>query len=125
MYSCILTYSCSKKKARASGWNRGIGSNVTAPAGAKLADGSTPQHARQAGNSKGDKNNMLNRPQLDVDERCPVADPETGLACIKTRSSSTAKGKRYWKNYCNARPLGCNTAYRCHDFRRKPDEAWP
>ena len=56
-----------------------VGSGVAAAAGAKLADDSTPQHAGQAGNSKGGKNSMLNRPQLDVDELCPVVDPETGL----------------------------------------------
>ena len=105
--------------------NGRIGSGVAAPAGAKLADGSTPQHAGQAGSSKGGKNkSYLNRPSLKPYELCSEVDPATGKACIKKRESQVRKGKRYFKRYCSKIIVG-STRKRCHDFRRNPDEPWP
>eukprot|EP01048_Picozoa_sp_COSAG05_P004033 COSAG05_NODE_203_length_14207_cov_24.645379_10_plen_109_part_00 len=88
-------------------------------------DGSKPQHAGQASNSNGGKNkNHLNRPRLDANELCSLFDPQTGMACINKLSSQVIKGKRYYKCYCSARPLG-SVKKRCHNFRRKPGEPWP
>ena len=108
-----------------------IGSSVAAPAGAKLADGSAPQHAGQAGNSTGGKNNMLSRlnhPQLDANELCTLVDPETGMACVKKRNWTSKNGKRYFSSYCCAgRHVSGNNCKRkaYHDFRREPDKPWP
>ena len=82
-----------------------IGSGVAALAGARLANASKPQHAGQAGCSKGGKHRLLNRPRLDANELCSIVDPQTGMACICKLSSQVIKGKRYYKRYCGAGPL--------------------
>ena len=101
-----------------------IGSCCATPAGAKLADGSTPHHAGQAGWSTGGKHRIYNRPPLDADLLCSIIDPATGMGCIKKRQSQVIKGKRYYKRYCPTGPLGSARKQR-HDFRRKLGEPWP